>query len=106
MTVAVAQLRTREIRGQEYPMMYNPMWGVLGDRTIGPPGTYYRASSGSVNYFWNTFDQVLVRPALVPHLSAVRVLDTDGTDSLLTANGLPDTANGSDHLPLFFRLEW
>ena len=106
MDTRVVERQTREIRGREYPMMYNPMWGVLGDRTPGPPGTYYRASSESVNYFWNTYDQVLVRPMLVPHLTAVRVLETDGTDSLLTANGLPDAVNGSDHLPLFFRLDW
>lgn len=102
----VAEREARTIYGHEYPMLYNPMWGFLGDRTPGPPGTYYRASSESVNYFWNTYDQVLVRPALIPHLSAVRVLDTDGTHSLLTPNGLPDAENGSDHLPLFFRLDW
>ena len=106
MDARVAERETRKIRGGEYPLMYNPMWGVMGDRTPGPPGTYYRSSSESVNYFWNTYDQVLVRPELIPHLSAVRVLDSDGTDSLLTANGLPDAVNGSDHLPLFFRLDW
>jgi hypothetical protein len=106
MDAGVAGRASREIRGREYPMMYNPMWGVFGDRTPGPSGTYYRTSSESVNYFWNTYDQVLVRPVLVPHLSGVRVLDADGTDSLLTLNGLPDSVNGSDHLPLFFRLDW
>ena len=91
MDARVAGREAREIRGREYPMMYNPMRGVLGDRTPGPPGPY---------------DQVLVRPALVPHLSVVRVLDTDGTETLVTPNGLPDTVRGSDHLPLFFRLDW
>jgi hypothetical protein len=102
----VASRETREIRTREYTMFYNPMWGLLGDRTPGPAGTYYRSSSESVNYFWNTYDQALVRPALMNHLSDLRVLDTDGTDSLLTPNGLPDAANGSDHLPLLFRLDW
>ena len=36
----------------------------------------------------------------------LRVLDTDGTDGLLTALGHPDVTNGSDHLPLVFSLEW
>ena len=106
MDARVAERETREIRRREYSMMYNPMWGVMGDRTPGPPGTYYRASAEGVNYFWNTYDQVLVRPALIPHLSAVRVLDSDGTDSLLKPNGLPDDVNASDHLPLSFRLDW
>jgi hypothetical protein len=102
----IAERETREIRGREYPMLYNPMWGFLGDRTPGPPGTYYRSSSESVNYFWNTYDQVLVRPVLMTHLSDVRILDTDGTESLLTPRGVPDDVNGSDHLPILFRLDW
>jgi hypothetical protein len=96
----------RTVRGAEYPLFYNPMWGAFGDRTPGPPGTYYRSPSGSVNYFWNTYDQVLLRAALIPYLREVIVGDTDGADSLLTANGLPDTRNGSDHLPLVFKLDW
>lgn len=44
----------REVRGTAYRFLYNPMWGVFGDRTPGRPGTYYRSSSEAVNYFWNT----------------------------------------------------
>lgn len=106
MTRELARRESREIRAREHAMLYNPMWGVFGDRTVGPPGTYYRSSSDSVNYFWNTYDQVLLRPALMDHLSDLRILDTDGTDSLLTPHGVPDAANGSDHLPLLFRLDW
>jgi exonuclease III len=101
-----AERETRTIRGREYGLMYNPTWGVMGDRTPGPPGTYYRASSESVNYFWNTYDQVLMRPALAGHLTELSVLDSDGTESLLTVNGIPDATNGSDHLPLLFRFDW
>ncbi len=96
----------REVRGTEYPLFYNPMWGALGDRTPGPSGTYYRSPSGSVNYFWNTYDQVLLRAQLMNHLRDVIVPDTDGVNTLLTVNGLPDAASGSDHLPLVFRLDW
>lgn len=106
MTRDLARRETREVRGREYPVLYNPMWGAFGDRTPGPPGTYYRSSSQSVNYFWNTFDQVLLRPEVVDHLTGLRILDSDGTQSLLTPNGFPDSVNGSDHLPLFFRLDW
>lgn len=102
----VALRRERVIQGRGYRMLYNPMWGCLGDRTPGPPGTYYRGAAEAVNYFWNTYDQVLVRPELIDRLSDLAVLDTDGTDSLLTRNGLPARRTISDHLPLFFRLDW
>ncbi len=64
------------------------------------------SGSKPVNYFWNMYDQVLVRPALIDHLSEVRILDHDGTESLLTPGGLPGRADGSDHLPLLFRLQF
>jgi hypothetical protein len=67
---------------------------------------YYRGAADAVNYFWNTYDQVLLRPELAPRLSRLSILDGDGVESLLTQNGLPDATNGSDHLPLLFRLEW
>lgn len=96
----------RTIRGDEYPFFYNPMWSVMGDRTSGPAGTYYRASSESVNYYWNTYDQVLLRPALMHRLGELIVPVSDGEASLVTPNGLPDAGTGSDHLPLVFRLDW
>lgn len=106
MTRRVAAGEEREIRRRPYRFFYNPMWAAFGDRTPGPPGTFYRSASQSVNYFWNTYDQVLVRPSIMNGLTEVEVLTTDGTDSLLTATGLPDTVTGSDHLPLVFRLTW
>ena len=106
MTRAVAEREERTIQGKEYRMFYNPMWGHFGDRTLGPPGTYYRSAAEAVNYFWNTYDQLLIRPELIDRLSRLEVLISDGLESLLTTNQLPDKTNGSDHLPLFFRLEW
>ena len=97
---------TRIIRGRRYKLFYNPMWGVFGDRTPGPPGTYFRSASHSVNYFWNTYDQVLLRPDLMGRLDHLEVLQSDGIDSLLTPTGRPDRHSGSDHLPVLFRLNW
>lgn len=105
-SAAVAARETREVRGNEFRMFYNPMWSLMGDRSPGPPGTFYRSAGDAVNYFWNTYDQVLLRSELVPRLLRLAILDTDGTESLLTRNGLPDSTNGSDHLPVLFRLEW
>lgn len=105
-SATVAARETREVRGTEFRMFYNPMWGLRGDRSPGPSGTFYRGAADAVNYFWNTYDQVLLRPELAPRLSELEILATDGVESLLTPNGRPDDVNASDHLPLLFRLEW
>jgi hypothetical protein len=106
MTTGLANRESRKVSGRDFPFFYNPMWGLFGDRTPGPPGTHYYGSGKPVNYFWNMYDQVLVRPSLVSALSEVRILDSDGTQSLLTRTGLPDTASGSDHLPVLLRLDF
>ena len=95
---------SRVIGGQERRFFYNPMWGRLGDGSHGPPGTYYRQSSKQVNYFWNTFDQVLLRPELIPRFDdeELEVVTEIGATSLLTENGIPNLSVGSDHLPLVF----
>lgn len=104
MTRERADERGRRVAGEVYDFFYNPMWSVFGDQTPGPPGTYYFSGSNPVNYYWNVYDQVLVRPALKDAFFDVRILDFDGELSLLTRSGLPDARNGSDHLPLMFRL--
>jgi hypothetical protein len=50
------------------------------------------------------FDQVMLRPDLLEHFNSnhVRILETDGTESLLSSKGLPKQ---SDHLPILFTLE-
>jgi hypothetical protein len=62
----VAARPARTVRGRVWDYFYNPMWSRLGDDSPGPPGTFWRAGSGLVNHFWNTFDQVLLRPGLLP----------------------------------------
>lgn len=81
------------------------MWAHFGDRTDGPPGTHFYRSGEPILYFWNMFDQLLIRPALMEALEFVRILDTDGQDTLLAASGIPDKNNVSDHLPLLFALD-
>lgn len=104
-TQQVADWETRKVQRREYPFFYNPMWGSFGDRTAGPPGSYYRSAAQAINYAWNIYDQVLLRPSVMDALEEVRLLDTDGQETLLTRNGLPDATGGSDHLPLYFRLD-
>jgi len=105
MTKRLASRQERDVRGRPYRFFYNPMWGHFGDRTDGPPATYYLSSSKPGNHFWHMYDQVLLRPALMNSLREVRILDTDGMEPLVSPNGIPNQTGGSDHLPLLFRLE-
>lgn len=106
MTRALTNQVTRTVDGEAYRFFYNPMWGRFGDTTPGPPGSYYYRSSEHVGYFWHLFNQVLIRPDVLPFFrhTELAILDRIGSTSLLTANGLPDRAVASDHLPLLFRL--
>ncbi len=105
MTKQLAARGERKVRGKPYRSFYNPMWGHFGDRTTGPSGTYYLSSSKPQNYYWNIYDQVLLRPELMDTLRDVRILTSDGAEPLVTQNGTPKISDGSDHLPIFFQLE-
>ncbi len=104
MTRALAAKETRVVQSRPYPYFYNPMWGLFGDLSSGPPGTYYRSASGEASLFWNMFDQVLIRPALVDRFLADRlvILEEVGEQSLLSSSGLPKKGAASDHLPLMW----
>lgn len=41
----------RTIDGESRPFFYNPMWGYFGDKSPGPPGTYYYSATNPINYF-------------------------------------------------------
>ncbi len=105
MTKNLARREERDVRGRPYSFFYNPMWGHFGDRTDGPPATYYLRASKPYNLFWHMYDQVLLRPSLMDSLRELHILDTDGVEPLLTRNDLPSTSSGSDHLPLLFSIE-
>ncbi|MGL4553698.1 MAG: hypothetical protein ACRC33_21250, partial [Gemmataceae bacterium] len=116
MTRDLALNEVRVVDGQSYPFFYNPMWSHFGDsghdiRPPGhadhePPGTCYYSARESRWYYWNMLDQVLLRPTLLSRFDDrdLKVLTTDGTTSFLTARGLPDASEVSDHLPLWFGL--
>jgi hypothetical protein len=107
MARAVASRERRKVLDREYLYFYNPMWSHFGERAGRPPGSYYYDSSEHVTYYWNIFDQVLLRPALLPLFKdeELRILSEDGGRSLLSARGRPGGSAGSDHLPLLFRLD-
>ncbi|MBF0294025.1 MAG: endonuclease/exonuclease/phosphatase family protein [Magnetococcales bacterium] len=105
MSRAIAERKSRTVDGRQYDFFYNPMWGLLGDGSPGPPGTCYYASSRHTMY-WYQFDQVLVRPDLLDRFDHrdIRVLTEYRATSLLGRHGTPNASKYSDHLPLFFRL--
>ena len=105
MTRRLAELPDHVYREMRYRRFYNPMWGLFGDRTPGPPGSYYWEADAPHNPLWCMLDQLLLRPGLIDRLKDLRLLDHDGTQSLTKNNGRPDEEQSSDHFPLLFALE-
>ncbi len=105
MAQTIARKHTRQVQGKERPFFYNPMWGRMGDSSVGAPGTYYYAGSSYVTYFWNTFDQVLLRADLLDFFSQddLRVNSKIGDNNLMMENGI--SSYFSDHLPIIIRLQ-
>jgi hypothetical protein len=104
MDKTTARRAPRAVQGQSWDFFYNPMWSRLGDESKGPPGTYYYARGGLVSYFWNTFDQILLRPGLLPYYdgeSLTIISQVGGRDFL--APGLAGQSS-PDHLPIVVKL--
>jgi hypothetical protein len=107
MSKMVAQRRTRRVQGRDFDLFYNPMWNYFGDVGGRPAGTHYYEKSEHVNYFWNIFDQVLLRPDLLDGFSDdVQILTMAGDTSLLDQYGRPNQVEASDHLPVMFSLDF
>ena len=92
--------------GQTYKYFYNPMWTAYGRRQA-PRGTYYYQEPDYVRYYWHVFDQVLLRPDLIPNMgNEVPTIITElGGESLLRASGRPNASRFSDHLPISLSLD-
>lgn len=95
----------RKVQGRIYREFYNPMWKFLG-RKESPFGTCFYNQSALINYFWNIFDQFLVRPELADALDeeSLSIITKTATKSLVDKNGKPDSRLYSDHLPVFVRI--
>jgi len=102
----IAKRMTREIKGETYHFFYNPMWNCLGDQNSGPPGTYYYDTSSPINFYWNTFDQLLIRPSLLKNFvgNDLEIITFANGINLLNTDGKPNMNLASDHLPVFFTL--
>jgi len=102
----IAARGKRTVERNDYGFFYNPMWRHFGGASPHLLGTYYYSDSRPTAYFWNIFDQVLIRPELLPHFSDddLAVLHTFDGRSLLTRCGIPDARLASDHLPILFKM--
>jgi endonuclease/exonuclease/phosphatase (EEP) superfamily protein YafD len=105
MTKRCVQRGTRVVQNEAYPFFYNPMWGLFGDRTTAPPGTYYHTTASRGVYGWNMLDQVLVRPTAIQWFSDVSILTSAGSRSLRTQTLRPDKRVASDHFPILLALK-
>ncbi len=102
----IAGKLNRLVAGERRRFFYNPMWKLMGDSSCEALGTYYRRSGSYVHYFWSTFDQVLLRPALLESFreEELRIVQSAGSHSLLAKSGPGINQHISDHLPIVFRL--
>ena len=122
MSQRIAREETRTVQGRDYPFLYNPMWSRMGERSQPaamthsgesdprwnePPGTFYYRRADHVCYFWNTFDQVLIRPSLLDFWSDADlhiVTSVDNRSLLAPPKNTPGGRFASDHLPIVFSL--
>jgi hypothetical protein len=93
----------RQFLGVDYDLFYNPMWSLLGDKSVGPAGTIYD-TSGQGQYGWSMFDQVIIHATAVSFFKDVEIVTVAGSESLSDSLGRPDASNSSDHFPILLTL--
>lgn len=101
----VQNRKTRVVSGNTQTYFYNPMWSLLGDIHLNDtPGTFY-ANGPNVSYLWHMFDQVIMRPDVIPFFvkKDLRILAKGASYNLLSSGGVISTKY-SDHLPIKFNL--
>ena len=104
----IADRVTRTVQGREYRLFYNPMWNHFGDARSDTAGSYYYDGAEHLNYFWNLFDQVLLRPELARGFdsSQLKIVRSVGERSLVRGDGRPDGTLYSDPLPIVLELDF
>jgi hypothetical protein len=102
----VAKSQGRTVQGEHRLFFYNPMWRFMNDERQGSCGTHFYRKSKPVCHFWNTFDQVLLRPDLLPFFdhSCLTLVESFGGKTLLDSRGQPNKVKYSDHLPIHLNL--
>jgi hypothetical protein len=109
-TRALAKREQRtSLRTESRIFFYNPMWRHFGERMEGHAGTYFYSSPKSRADYWNIYDQVLLRPDLLPYFQDddLEIIheDVGSNVSFLKNDGVPNRDEISDHLPILFRIQ-
>lgn len=105
MDADIAKKISRTVDGQQVNFYFNPMWHLMGKRE-GIPGTYYSYSDQEdKSFYWYTYDQVLLRPALIDHFrwEEFGIIKQIGTKDLIRS-GKIYKERYSDHLPIKFEV--
>lgn len=105
MEKSIAKTIKRTVQYKEYFYFYNPMWSFYGDLGKGEvSGTYYLNASKPINYHWNIFDQILMRPELIDVFddNYLDIITKTKNISFLTKNAKINESKYSDHLPIKF----
>lgn len=102
----IALQKTKTVNKRKYNFFYNPSWSLVGDLYNEPAGTLYYSKPGYNPYYWNMFDQVILRPDLIDNFKndSYKIIDEINTTSLLDHLGRPNKDFFSDHLPIIFKL--
>ena len=90
--------------GVEKEYFYNPSLALYNDERDAK-GSYFRKMNKETEFYWYLFDQVLIRPSLIPRFNkdTFEVLSELCGVSLLNKNGKPKS-KVSDHLPIVCEL--
>jgi hypothetical protein len=101
----LAAERTRSVHHRLYNYFYNPMWRHYRDEAGLPCGTYFQRRSEEACHFWHIFDQVVIRPEVIPLIpDAIKVMTAIAGHRLIDSHGRPDIKRFSDHLPIMFEV--
>ncbi len=105
----IAETKYRKIYDEDYEFLYNPMWSFLGSKgKSNINGTNYHNTSKYMNYYWNMYDQVLLRPDLLNYFNEddLEIISKiNGIDLTKTVNNTKRiNTDVSDHLPIKFKL--
>lgn len=106
MDKSIAKRKPRKYKGKAYPYFFNPMWHFYGHPIHANGTIYYNSSNKGTLYYWNLYDQILLRASLC---SSFRyddigiVKQIDKTNLLTNRGGI--NKDISDHLPIYINLK-
>lgn len=97
----------RKVYEDERYFLYNPTWYLYASSPEKISGSYYYSQSGMVSYYWYMFDQVLISPDLMEKFDMSKFEILVSTEKhKFCKNGKPYQEKYSDHLPIYFEINF